>query len=163
MSCMEVWGGSQLTERGVAFGGLDAWVYSKPYGQARRGGDVYYASSCATGRITRLLLADVAGHGTSVAATAADLRLLMRRFVNCLDQTELVRSRKYWWGGYSRSQPTLACRQRGAAFVISIVDAELALRRPVVPCSRYRRHAARMRYLFTLCAGTIPGVFNWIV
>jgi len=91
MSCMEVWGGSQLTTRGVEMGGLDAWVYSKPYGEAHRGGDVYYASSCATGRITRLLLADVAGHGTSVASTAANLRTLMRRFVNRLDQTEFVR------------------------------------------------------------------------
>ncbi len=91
MQCMEVWGGSQLTARGVAFGGLDAWVYSKPYGNAERGGDVYYASSCGTGRIARLLLADVAGHGTSVASTAADLRTLMRRFVNRLDQTEFVR------------------------------------------------------------------------
>ncbi|HEV2520993.1 MAG TPA: PP2C family protein-serine/threonine phosphatase [Candidatus Acidoferrales bacterium] len=91
MSCMEVWGGSQLTKRGVALGGLDAWVYSKPFGQAQRGGDVYYASSCATGRITRLLLADVAGHGNAVASTAADLRTLMRRFVNRLDQTEFVR------------------------------------------------------------------------
>jgi sigma-B regulation protein RsbU (phosphoserine phosphatase) len=88
---MEVWGGSQLTERAVGFSGLDAWVYSKPYGQSPRGGDVYYASSCATGRITRFLLADVAGHGGSVAPTAADLRLLMRRFVNRLDQTEVVR------------------------------------------------------------------------
>jgi phosphoserine phosphatase RsbU/P len=91
MQCMEVWGGSQLTARGVEFGGLDVWVYSKPYGQARSGGDVYYASSCATGRISRLLLADVAGHGSSVAATAADLRTLMRRFVNRLDQAEFVR------------------------------------------------------------------------
>lgn len=91
MQCMEVWGGSQLTARGVAFGGLDAWVYSKPHDNAQRGGDVYYASSCATGRIARLLLADVAGHGLSVAATAADLRTLMRRFVNRLDQTEFVR------------------------------------------------------------------------
>jgi len=91
MQCMEVWGGSQLTTRGVAFGGLDAWVYSKPYGNAERGGDVYYASSCGTGRIARLLLADVAGHGHSVASTAADLRTLMRRFVNRLDQTEFVR------------------------------------------------------------------------
>jgi phosphoserine phosphatase RsbU/P len=91
MQCMEVWGGSQLTARGVAFGGLDAWVYSKPYGDAQRGGDVYYASSCGTGRIARLLLADVAGHGTSVASTAADLRTLMRRFVNRLDQAEFVR------------------------------------------------------------------------
>jgi len=91
MTCMEVWGGSQLTNRGVEVGGLDAWVYSKPFGDAQRGGDVYYASSCATGRITRLLLADVAGHGTTVASTAANLRTLMRRFVNRLDQTEFVR------------------------------------------------------------------------
>jgi phosphoserine phosphatase RsbU/P len=91
MTCMEVWGDSQLTERGIEMGGLEAWVYSKPFGQAQRGGDVYYASSCATGRISRLLLADVSGHGHSVAATAADLRLLMRRFVNRLDQKEFVR------------------------------------------------------------------------
>ena len=91
MTCMEVWGDSQLTERGIEMGGLEAWVYSKPFGQAQRGGDVYYASSCATGRISRLLLADVSGHGDSVAATAADLRTLMRRFVNRLDQKEFVR------------------------------------------------------------------------
>lgn len=90
MQCMEVWSGSQLTTQGVAFGGLDAWVYSKPYGGAKQGGDIYYASSCATGRITRLLLADVSGHGQKVAATAADLRTLMRRFVNRLDQAEFV-------------------------------------------------------------------------
>jgi sigma-B regulation protein RsbU (phosphoserine phosphatase) len=91
MQCMEVWGGSQLTSQGVVIGGLDAWVYSKPHGQAPRGGDVYYASSCATGRISRLLLADVSGHGTPVAAIAADLRTLMRRFVNRRDQAEFVR------------------------------------------------------------------------
>jgi phosphoserine phosphatase RsbU/P len=92
MTCMEVWGGSQLTARGVEMGGLDAWVYSKPFEQADGGGDVYYASSCATGRINRLLLADVAGHGSSVAETAVSLRSLMRRYVNYLDQTEFVRS-----------------------------------------------------------------------
>jgi hypothetical protein len=90
MTCMEVWGGSQLTERGVSLGGLDVWVYSKPFGDAQRGGDVYYVSSCATGRISRLLLADVPGHGQSVASTAADLRTLMRRFVNRLDHKEFV-------------------------------------------------------------------------
>ena len=90
MQCMEVWGGSQLTSAGVELGGLDVWVYSKPFGEAQRGGDVYYVSSCATGRISRLLLADVSGHGQSVASTAADLRTLMRRFVNRLDQKQFV-------------------------------------------------------------------------
>lgn len=90
MQCMEVWGGSQLTNRGVEFSGLDAWVYSKPYQDAESGGDIYYASSCATGRISRLLLADVSGHGHKVAEMASDLKALMRRFVNRLDQTEFV-------------------------------------------------------------------------
>jgi sigma-B regulation protein RsbU (phosphoserine phosphatase) len=103
MQCMEVWGGSQLTARGVEFGGLDTWVYSKPYGQSEYGGDVYYASSCATGRISRLLLADVAGHGNSVAATAAELRTLMRRFVNRLDQAEFVRLLNQQFAALSRN------------------------------------------------------------
>jgi phosphoserine phosphatase RsbU/P len=91
MTCMEVWGGSQLTSSGVELSGLDVWVYSKPFGEAQRGGDVYYVSSCATGRISRVLLADVSGHGQAVASTAADLRTLMRRFVNRLDHQEFVR------------------------------------------------------------------------
>src|SRR4029077_20604490 len=74
MTCMEVWSGSQLTTRRVEMGGLDAWVYSKPFGEAQRGGDVYYASSCATGRITRLLLADVFGPGNTMRATEASHR-----------------------------------------------------------------------------------------
>src|SRR2546421_568934 len=86
MTCMEVWGGNALTDNSVSMSGLDAWVYSKPYQDAAAGGDVYYVSSCATGRITRLLVADVSGHGSAVTATAAALRNLMRRYVNHLDQ-----------------------------------------------------------------------------
>src|SRR5260370_22996170 len=76
MQCMEVWGGSQLTSRGVELAGLDVWVYSKPFGQAQPGGDVYYLSSCASGRITRLFLAALSGHGNSLASTSAHLRTL---------------------------------------------------------------------------------------
>lgn len=91
MHCMEVFGGSQVTSRGVQFGGLDVWLFSKPFGEARNGGDVYYASSCINGRIARFLVADVVGHGIAVADTAAGLKVLMRRFVNWLDQGQFVR------------------------------------------------------------------------
>src|SRR5947207_10019185 len=90
MTCMEVWGGNQAADSGVIMAGLDAWVYSKPFGQADAGGDVYYVSSCATGRITRLLVADVSGHGASVSEIAGNLRHMMRRFVNYLDQSRFV-------------------------------------------------------------------------
>lgn len=92
MQCMEVWGGNQITDSGVSMAGLDAWVFSRPFGNAAGGGDVYYVSSCATGRVTRLLLADVSGHGDSVAQTATKLRALMRRYVNHIDQKLFVRS-----------------------------------------------------------------------
>src|SRR5579862_737778 len=102
MQCMEVWGGSQTIARSVEMGGLDAWLYSKPFGQSDGGGDIYYASSCATGRINRLLLADVAGHGIGVADVAAYLRTLMRRYVNFLDQRKFVRSMNAQFAQYSK-------------------------------------------------------------
>ena len=125
MVCMEVWGGSHLADHATEFSGLDAWVYSKPYGAAARGGDVVYASSCATGRITRLMVADVAGHGLAVAGTAADLRLLMRRFVNTLDQTELV-------GHLNRQFAALSAQ---AAFATAVVATYFAPTRRLTVCN----------------------------
>jgi len=90
MQCMEVWGGSQPIDAHIQMSGLDAWVYCKPFQGATAGGDVYYVSSCATGRITRLLVADVAGHGAASEEPARVLRDLMRKYVNYLDQTRFV-------------------------------------------------------------------------
>ena len=95
MQCMEVWGGNQPVDSGVVMAGLDAWVYCRPFGgkpdlPAESGGDVYFVSSCATGRITRLLVADVSGHGAVVSEVAGSLRRLMRKYVNYLDPTKFV-------------------------------------------------------------------------
>jgi serine phosphatase RsbU (regulator of sigma subunit) len=140
---MEVWGGSQLTAAGVEFGGLDAWVYSKPFGAAHAGGDVYYASSCATGRISRLLLADVSGHGSAVASIAADLRTLMRRFVNRLDQTEFVRLLNQQFMELSE----------GGTFATAIVSTFFAPSRRLTVCNAghprpLMYHAAQQRWDF---------------
>jgi serine phosphatase RsbU (regulator of sigma subunit) len=105
-------------------GGLDAWVYSRPFGQSPRGGDVYYASSCAAGRITRLLLADVSGHGKTVAGIAADLRVLMRRYVNRPDQSEFVRLLNQQFAALSRN----------GAFATAIVTTFFSPNRRLVLC-----------------------------
>ena len=90
MQCMEVWGGNVRVERHFQMPGLDVWVSSQPEGHAAAGGDVYYLSSCASGRITRILLADVSGHGELVARTAAGLRDLMRQNINVISQRRFV-------------------------------------------------------------------------
>ncbi len=103
MQCMEVWGGNGLVDSGVSMAGLDAWVFSRPYGHSETGGDVHYVSSCATGRITRLLVADVSGHGAEVADIAAGLRRLMRRFINYIDQGAFVREMNGQFSALSQS------------------------------------------------------------
>ncbi len=90
MQCMEVWGGNCEVDNSIEMPGLNSWVYSKPYGNSSGGGDVYYVSSCASGRITRVLLADVSGHGAAVSKLALGLRDLMRRNVNVVKQTRFV-------------------------------------------------------------------------
>jgi serine phosphatase RsbU (regulator of sigma subunit) len=91
MQCMEVWGGNAPVDRAFDVTGLRVWVHSQPYQSAAGGGDVYYVSSCASGRITRLLLSDVSGHGEEVAKVAVGLRDLMRRNINLINQTRFVR------------------------------------------------------------------------
>jgi serine phosphatase RsbU (regulator of sigma subunit) len=92
MACMEVWGGCDAADGAVTLSGLDAWVYARPYQRAEAGGDVYYVSSCAAGMVNRLLVADVSGHGPTVRGTADQLRDLMRRYINYLDQSAFVRA-----------------------------------------------------------------------
>ena len=90
MQCMEVWGGNQQADRHLEMPGLEAWIYSQPYEQAKGGGDVYYVSSCSSGRITRILLADVSGHGVDASKLAIGLRELMRRNINIIQQNRFV-------------------------------------------------------------------------
>lgn len=90
LQCSEVWGGNDSVDRAVTMMGLDAWVLSRPHAGDDQGGDIHYLSSCATGRIARLLIADVSGHGQVVADLARRLRDLMRRYMNYVDQSKLV-------------------------------------------------------------------------
>ncbi len=103
MPCMEVWGGNQAVDCGVVMSGIDAWLYSRPHQGDAAGGDVHYVSSCATGRITRVLVADVSGHGTAVAEMGTKLRGLMRRHVNHLDQTKFIASLNGEFGSMAAS------------------------------------------------------------
>jgi serine phosphatase RsbU (regulator of sigma subunit) len=91
MQCMDLWGGNHRTDRDFETAGLDINVYSRPFGESQQGGDVYFLSSCAAGRITRLLLADLSGHGHEVAELGGRLRELMRRNVNIVSQTRMAK------------------------------------------------------------------------
>jgi phosphoserine phosphatase RsbU/P len=92
MQCMEVWGGNRSVDSGVIMPGMDAWVYSHPCQDHDAGGDVHYLSTCCGGKEVRLVVADISGHGAGVAETGAQLRLLVRRFINHSNQLNVVSS-----------------------------------------------------------------------
>jgi serine phosphatase RsbU (regulator of sigma subunit) len=90
LQCMEVWNGNRFVENLVDAPGMQAWILSQPYRGESRGGDVHYLSLCVGGIVTRVVLADVAGHGEEVAETSRILRKLLRRFMNAKQQNRLV-------------------------------------------------------------------------
>jgi serine phosphatase RsbU (regulator of sigma subunit) len=92
MQCMEVWGGNRLVDSGVIMPGVDAWVYSQPCENQPAGGDVHFVSTCCGGKVVRMAVADISGHGERVAATGANLRMLLRRHINHPSQIALLRS-----------------------------------------------------------------------
>lgn len=91
MTCMEIWGGNRAIDKSFEAPGLDIYVHSAPYKDSKTGGgDIYYLTSCASGRISRFLLADVSGHGKAVANIAVALRDLLRENVNRISQAQFV-------------------------------------------------------------------------
>lgn len=90
LQCMEVWSGNRFVESTAKSTGLDVWIFSQPCLGESRGGDVHYLSLCVGGIVTRLVLADVSGHGSKVADTSLMLRKLLRRYMNAKKQDRMV-------------------------------------------------------------------------
>lgn len=66
INCSEIWGGIDSTNNDVTTRRVNASLYSRAYGN-NSGGDIYYFSVCGKDLITRIAIADVAGHGSSVS------------------------------------------------------------------------------------------------
>jgi sigma-B regulation protein RsbU (phosphoserine phosphatase) len=91
LACFELWGGNCAAEFPVELPGLRGWVQSTPLEPGSGGGDVHYMSVCSRGRLSRIALADVSGHGASASGVAEGLRETFRRHTNNWDQSALMR------------------------------------------------------------------------
>jgi sigma-B regulation protein RsbU (phosphoserine phosphatase) len=91
LACLEIWGGNRKVAQTVELPGLAGWVYSLPLEPATRGGDVHYLSVCDQRVLSRIAVADVAGHGQAVSSLAETLRGLMHKHINTWDQADFMR------------------------------------------------------------------------
>ena len=66
ISCATIWGGIQNETVDVCSRSVEASLYSSS-AAGGKGGDVYFLSVCGNDLLTRIALADVAGHGQTVS------------------------------------------------------------------------------------------------
>ncbi|HEV2424557.1 MAG TPA: PP2C family protein-serine/threonine phosphatase [Terriglobia bacterium] len=90
LACFELWGGNCAADHPVELPGLAGWVYSAPLDAGSGGGDVHYLSVCSRGMVSRVVVADVAGHGSRASLTAQNLRSLLQRHTNNWDQSAIM-------------------------------------------------------------------------
>jgi serine phosphatase RsbU (regulator of sigma subunit) len=93
-ACGEVRGGNGTIHAHVELPGLRGWLYSRPCAGAS-GGDIHYLSVCGSGLLARVCLADVAGHGSGVAAVGAEMHAHLRQSVDVIDERRVL-------GGFNR-------------------------------------------------------------
>ncbi len=66
LKCAEVWGGIKDEELDACSRGLTVGLFSSAC-EGGKGGDVYFCSVCRGDRVTRVVVADVVGHGEIVS------------------------------------------------------------------------------------------------
>jgi len=88
-TCGEVRGGNGVTHQLVELPGLRGVLYSRPC-EGAHGGDIHYLSKCGSGLMSRVCLADVAGHGEAVSAIGRGIHDHLRRSVDVIDERKVL-------------------------------------------------------------------------
>ncbi|MCG3129956.1 MAG: hypothetical protein FLDDKLPJ_00695 [Phycisphaerae bacterium] len=124
MHCLEIWGGNHAVRSGVRVPGIDAWVTGETYHGESLGGDIHYVSTCGGGKIARFAVADVAGHGQAVAGIAVELRRLMRKHIDTVDQSRFARA----------LNDEFSCRSSQGVFATAALATYYAPTRELIVC-----------------------------
>ena len=70
IQCTEVWGGRTECDVSVKLAGVRGECWSRPYAGDEAGGDIHFLSVCGVSILSKIVLADVSGHGEEAAAVS---------------------------------------------------------------------------------------------
>ncbi len=89
LSCGEIWGGTRNCDDDVISAALTASLYSRA-SNGSKGGDIYYLSMCENSLLTRMILADVLGHGEHVSQMSKMIFQAIKSHMNDAKGDELL-------------------------------------------------------------------------
>ncbi|MGB7348032.1 MAG: SpoIIE family protein phosphatase [Pirellulaceae bacterium] len=89
--CLEVTGGRRTYQAAYDMPGLSTYIYSRHCDNCMNGGgEVHFLSSCASGRITRIMLADIVGSADVFKKLSCEMRQGLVRSINSIWQNRVV-------------------------------------------------------------------------
>ena len=89
--CLEVTGGRLSYQASHEMPGLTMDIYSRKADHCMEGGgEVHFISSCASGRITRMMLADICGSEDTFKRLSCEMRNGLIKNINSIWQTRVV-------------------------------------------------------------------------
>ena len=89
LSCGEIWGGIRNCDEDITSAGLTASLYSIA-SDGGKGGDIYYLSLCENNMLTRMILADVVGHGEDVSKISKFIFKAIKSHMNSTEGEKLI-------------------------------------------------------------------------
>ena len=90
-SCMEITGGRKSEDVQYQMPGLQMRIFSKQSEQGLEGGgEIHFVSSCASGRITRILIADICGSESIFKQFSCQIRDGLLKSINSIWQTKVI-------------------------------------------------------------------------
>lgn len=92
IECTEVWGGTGACELSVQLAGVRGECWSLPYGgEEQKGGDIHFLSVCGINRLSKVVLADVSGHGSEVAEVSRIIHEALVESIGAHDNSTMLR------------------------------------------------------------------------
>ncbi len=84
LQCAEIWGGIEKESADVSSPNIIASLFSSS-GSGIKGGDIYYLTLCNSSYISRMVIADIAGHGEEVSEVSLDIYETLKKHVDNLE------------------------------------------------------------------------------
>jgi len=91
IQCVEVWGGKDACDISVKLAGLRGECLSVPFEGGSAGGDIHFLSVCGMSILSKMVLADVSGHGAEVADVAQVIHEALLESIGSHDNSTMLR------------------------------------------------------------------------
>lgn len=90
IQCTEVWGGTGACDVSVQLAGVRGECFSQPHAGSAAGGDIHFLSVCGMSILSKVVLADVSGHGRESAGVSRIIHDALIESIGAHDNSSML-------------------------------------------------------------------------